>query len=55
MRHFYHLQANSKLNEWAIETDQHTFKLFWAPLENLPLIVSPQDKWLAYFLKELKQ
>ncbi|SOC43791.1 NUDIX domain-containing protein [Ureibacillus acetophenoni] len=51
-RQFYHLRSNSESNEWEIETDNHKFKLFWSTLENLPEIVSPQNEWLDYFLKE---
>jgi hypothetical protein len=53
IRKFYHLQANSLLNEWEIDTDQHKFKLFWAPLEDLPKIISPQEEWMDYLMKEL--
>lgn len=53
-RNFYHLQSNSELDEWEVETDNHTFKLFWCPLDNLPPIIAPQNEWLTYFLKEMK-
>ncbi|GGG32225.1 hypothetical protein GCM10007425_28620 [Lysinibacillus alkalisoli] len=53
IRQFYHLQSNSELDEWEIETDNHIFKLFWSPLDNLPPIISPQNEWLTYFLKEM--
>ena len=52
-RQFYHLQSNSEFNEWEIVTDNHTFKLFWSQLDNLQQIVSPQNEWLDYFLKEM--
>ncbi|MBT2724800.1 NUDIX domain-containing protein [Bacillus sp. ISL-46] len=52
-RYFYHLKSNNDLNEWEIESDNHTFKLFWSPLGKLPEIVSPQNEWLEYVLNEL--
>jgi 8-oxo-dGTP pyrophosphatase MutT (NUDIX family) len=53
-RQFYHLQSNSYLDEWEIETDNHKFKLFWASLDHLPQIVSPQNEWLDYLLNAMK-
>jgi hypothetical protein len=52
-RYFYHLNSNNDLNEWEIESDNHTFKLFWSRLDKLPEIVSPQNEWLEYVLNEL--
>ncbi|MBN1400882.1 MAG: NUDIX domain-containing protein [Anaerolineae bacterium] len=33
---------------WHVDTDHHTFELFWAPLARLPEIIPPQDGWLRY-------
>ena len=33
---------------WEQRTDNHLFRPFWAPLDNLPAIIPPQDAWLAY-------
>ncbi len=52
-RQFYLLQSNSQVDEWEIETDNHRFKLFWSPLDNLSQIVSPQNEWLHYLLNEM--
>ncbi|MEK3916197.1 NUDIX domain-containing protein [Paenibacillus sp. FSL H7-0331] len=52
-RHFYHFHSNSNLNKWEQEADNHTFKLFWSPLDELPEIVSPQNEWLKYVLNDL--
>lgn len=48
-RHFFHLAyAGESPARWEIYTDRHFFAPFWAPLDDLPQIVSPQDEWLAY-------
>ncbi|MBS4203630.1 NUDIX domain-containing protein [Lederbergia citrea] len=52
-RQFYHHQSNSQLDKWEIKTDNHTFKLYWSPLDNLPQIVSPQNDWLDYLLNQM--
>ncbi|MCK0470419.1 NUDIX domain-containing protein [Halalkalibacter sp. APA_J-10(15)] len=52
-RQFYHLQSNSYLDEWEIETDNQNFKLCWYPIDNLPHVVSPQNEWLQYLLREM--
>ncbi|KAA0546307.1 NUDIX domain-containing protein [Bacillus sp. BGMRC 2118] len=46
-RKFYHLHSHSKEDNWEIHTDNHTFKLFWSKVDNLPSLVSPQTEWLA--------
>ncbi|MGN7764171.1 NUDIX domain-containing protein [Paenibacillus sp. 22594] len=53
-RHFYHLHTKSELKEWEQEADNHTFKLFWSPINKLPEIVSPQNEWIKYVSNELK-
>ncbi len=50
-RFFYHLTtagAASLPDSWERRSDNHLFRLFWAPLDNLPAIIPPQDAWLAY-------
>lgn len=46
IRHYYHLTTSCSWNSWKQETDHHVFNLFWAQLDDLPLIVPPQDDWL---------
>ncbi|HFE66125.1 MAG TPA: NUDIX domain-containing protein [Chloroflexi bacterium] len=49
-RHFYHLTFSGHTPErWQVQTDGHTFTLFWASLNALPSLISPQDTWLAHF------
>lgn len=48
-RHFYHLQYHGKGKKtWEIEADYHSIELFWAPLNNLPPIVYPQNIWVHH-------
>lgn len=48
-RHFFHLEYHAATPErWVVETDNHHFELFWAPLQALPPIVEPQNTWLAW-------
>ncbi|MBN1287486.1 MAG: NUDIX domain-containing protein [Anaerolineae bacterium] len=52
-RHFFHLAFEGRTEaSWTVEVDNHTFRLFWAPLADLPEIVSPQDEWLGFLCKE---
>lgn len=54
-RHFYHLTPTGDTEErWTVFTDNHCFSLFWAPLSDLPEIVSPQDRWLDVLYGHLK-
>ncbi|MBL4934353.1 NUDIX domain-containing protein [Clostridium sp. YIM B02515] len=54
VRHFYHFSFNSDTQaEWTQFTDNHNFKLFWAPISKLPNIVAPQNQWLEYIANEL--
>ncbi|MFE5318040.1 NUDIX domain-containing protein [Paenibacillus sp. NPDC056579] len=52
-RHFYHMHSHCSLSVWEQDADDHRFKLFWAPLEDLPEIVSPQNKWLHFVTNNL--
>jgi 8-oxo-dGTP pyrophosphatase MutT (NUDIX family) len=45
-RHFFLLWYDQPTPErWQVETDNHRFTLFWAPLGALPTIVAPQAAW----------
>jgi 8-oxo-dGTP pyrophosphatase MutT (NUDIX family) len=48
-RYFFYLEftAESK-NRWTNFADNHHFAPFWAPLNNLPEIIPPQDGWLKF-------
>jgi 8-oxo-dGTP pyrophosphatase MutT (NUDIX family) len=53
MRHFFLFTASRRSpDRWKVPVDYTTFELFWAPLDHLPPIVSPQDGWLKW-LKDL--
>lgn len=53
-RHFFHLAAGGgPQSRWSTYTDGHIFRPFWAPLDQLPQIVSPQDRWLPYVQEQL--
>ncbi len=46
-RHFYSLAYDGPMTgRWEVETDNHRFTLFWAPLDALPEIISPQATWV---------
>jgi 8-oxo-dGTP pyrophosphatase MutT (NUDIX family) len=48
-RHFFLLDfPGCSPARWLIDTDNHRFTLFWAPLTQLPEIIPPQDQWLAF-------
>lgn len=47
LRHFFLFAYQGELAEpWEVETDNHRYRVFWAPLEALPEIVAPQRAWL---------
>jgi len=49
-RHFFRLAFHGAPAEpWTVHTDHHDFRLFWAPLAELPELIYPQNAWLAYF------
>jgi len=53
-RHFYHLKFEGDPKpHWDVISDHRTFTLFWSPLDNLPVIIPPQDAWLKYLPKYL--
>lgn len=54
IRYFYHFTCQGDPQaSWTVETDNHTFRLFWADVETLPALISPQQPWLDYFRKAL--
>ncbi len=56
LRHFFHLKFEGATKSyWEVFSDHHTFTIFWSPLDNLPVIISPQDTWLKYLFKYLHE
>jgi hypothetical protein len=52
-RHFFYLEhPGSPEARWTVFADHHRFTLFWTPLQDLPRIVSPQDRWLRFLQKD---
>lgn len=48
-RHFYQLPFDGVTKpSWTVQSDHHTFTLFWAQRNDLPPLISPQDQWLMY-------
>jgi 8-oxo-dGTP pyrophosphatase MutT (NUDIX family) len=53
-RHFYRLEFEGESEDhWQVFADHHLFVCFWAPLNNLPDIISPQDEWLSVLKEKL--
>jgi len=53
IRHFYLFNALSPTpDRWSVPNDYTIFELFWAPLDNLPPIVHPQDGWVKWLATE---
>lgn len=51
-RHFFHLEyPGASEARWTVFADNHIFTLFWAPLSDLPKIITPQDQWLRFLQK----
>ena len=49
IRHFYLFDAPSSTpGRWSVTIDYTIFELFWAPMNDLPSIVHPQDGWLKH-------
>ena len=52
-RHFFCLEhPGSPEARWTVFADNHRFTLFWTPLQDLPRIVSPQDRWLRFLQQD---
>jgi 8-oxo-dGTP pyrophosphatase MutT (NUDIX family) len=51
-RYFYHFPYHGETADtWCVDTDNHRFRLFWAPLAQLPPIIEPQRWWLNILLQ----
>jgi 8-oxo-dGTP pyrophosphatase MutT (NUDIX family) len=54
-RFFYLLPfSGSTPPRWNVISDYHTFTLSWAPLDDLPNFIPPQDSWLEVLYSHLK-
>ena len=52
-RHFFHLEFFGKSEDrWQNFADNHSFAPFWASLDVLPDIITPQDEWLVFLKKK---
>ncbi len=40
---------------WTHHADHHDFGLFWAPVNDMPELISPQDQWVAYLRQGLAE
>ena len=48
-RYFYQVACKDRNEKrWTQSADNHTFTLFWVPLNNIPEIIPPQDSWLVF-------
>jgi 8-oxo-dGTP pyrophosphatase MutT (NUDIX family) len=48
-RHFFRLRFSGQTPPtWKVNTDHHTFTLSWAPLNEIPPLIPPQDQWLEH-------
>jgi 8-oxo-dGTP pyrophosphatase MutT (NUDIX family) len=46
-RYFFRFDFQGQtLVSWKVNTDHHTFTLTWFPLDDLPVLIPPQDEWL---------
>jgi 8-oxo-dGTP pyrophosphatase MutT (NUDIX family) len=56
VRHFFLLRfSGSTPPSWKVNADHHTFTLFWAPMDEIPALIPPQDKWLDRLTRYLSQ
>jgi 8-oxo-dGTP pyrophosphatase MutT (NUDIX family) len=54
VRHFYLLRFDGRTPpSWKVNADHHTYTLFWAPMDEIPALVPPQDEWLGRLKKHL--
>ena len=52
-RYFYQIDFEGKTkSRWQTFSDHHIFTVFWAPLNDLPIIIPPQDSWLEFLPKQ---
>jgi 8-oxo-dGTP pyrophosphatase MutT (NUDIX family) len=55
-RYFFLLEFNGHTPaSWKVNSDFHTFTLSWAPINELPDLIPPQDEWLSVLLDHLKK
>lgn len=55
-RYFYMLNFNGQTPvSWKVNSDWHTFTLSWAPLDDLPDLIPPQDTWLEVLFEFLRK
>jgi len=53
-RHFYLFSHPGRTpDRWSVQIDNSLFKPFWAPLDQLPEIITPQAPWLKFLYKYL--
>lgn len=53
-RHFYHFPYHGQTpDSWWVDTDNHRFRLFWAPLNDLPMIRITQHWWPNILMQAL--
>lgn len=53
VRSFYHFTCPFETPpRWTVDIDHHRFALFWAPVANPPVIVTPQRPWLDFVPRE---
>jgi len=53
-RYFYHLvYTGESEDQWEVAIDKHSFRPFWAPLNDLPQLVEPQQQWLEFVCGQL--
>jgi hypothetical protein len=54
-RHYFHLtsEEQSPSGAWITNSDNHSFRLFWASMMSLPDIIYPQNTWLKYVQEHL--
>ncbi|MDX1662908.1 MAG: NUDIX domain-containing protein [Candidatus Promineifilaceae bacterium] len=51
-RHFYHFRCRVKTEpQWRVQTDNHTFTLFWARRDALPELHPFFQPWLGYLAR----
>lgn len=51
VRHFFLLDHHGETpSTWETTDDNHTFNLFWAPVDQIPELAYPQNEWLQFFL-----
>jgi 8-oxo-dGTP pyrophosphatase MutT (NUDIX family) len=53
-RYFYHFAYHGQTPQsWFVDTDNHRFRLFWAPFADLPPIVAPQRWWVDILVRTM--